>query len=130
MENEDCLAHYGVLGMKWGRRKEKSPSSSKKSSSKSSKQYRKSYEKQMKSRKKNLYKDIAKLSDNELRIRINRMQLERQYSSLLKDQSYAVKRGKNKTDGILKQEVKQVVRKQVKKALNPTPIKSKQKGGK
>lgn len=118
----DHLMHFGVPGMKWGVRKSRSSSSS---SKKSNRQAKKSYNKTIKSRKKSKYEDISTLSDNELRARTNRMQLERQYASLLRDQSYAVKKGKNKTNGILRknggevanESVKKVMKKGVKKAV-------------
>lgn len=59
------LCHYGVLGMKWGKRKAKSTISD---STKKSKKKQK--------------EDISKLSDSELRQRINRIQMEKQYKQL------------------------------------------------
>lgn len=114
--DDNYLSHYGIPGMKWGARKSKSSSgSSKRKRSNSS--YKKEYNKKVKQQKKNKYSDISNLSDQELRNRINRMQMERQYSSLLKDQSHAVRTGKNKTDGILKQEGKNTLKRGVKKAI-------------
>lgn len=72
--SEDFLAHYGVLGMKWGKRKGSSGSSIK--SSKKSKKNPKA----------------STLSDAELRQRINRLQMEKQYKQLTtKDRSTASK---------------------------------------
>lgn len=120
---EDFLSYYGVPGMRWGVKKSKSSSSG--SRKQSSRSYKKSYNKTVKSRKKTKYEDISTLSDQELRSRVNRMQLERQYSSLLKDQAYAVKKGKNKAKGILRknsgevanESVKRVMKKGVRKAV-------------
>lgn len=117
---EDFLIHYGVSGMKWGVRKSKSSSKSRGSKKRSSRSYKKSYNKTIKSRKKTKYEDISTLSDQELRTRVNRMQLEQQYASLLKNQSYAVRRGKNKTDGMIKRSLKNVTENEIKRAIKPT----------
>lgn len=116
VESSDFLIHYGVLGMKWGVRKSKSSSKSGGSKKRSS-SYERSYNKTIKSRKKNKYKDISTMSDNELRSRVNRMQLERQYSSLLKDQAHAVKKGKNKTKNILSRNANEIANETVKKQM-------------
>ena len=56
------LRHYGVLGMKWGkRRSEAELARARKSKGKS---------------------DVADMSDDELRRKVNRLQLEQQYSKL------------------------------------------------
>lgn len=64
MDNE--LSHFGVKGMKWGVRK--SRTSTVESSP----------------RKKLKSKEIKSLSDDELRKRINRIQMEKQYKQLTK----------------------------------------------
>lgn len=66
MPNQSYLAHYGILGMKWGIRRSPEelghPRSRKKYPRKNS--------------------DISQMSDNELNNKINRIQKERQYKTL------------------------------------------------
>lgn len=85
MNNE--LYHYGVLGMKWGRRKAR-PTSSKTS--------RRS--------KKSKNNDLSKMSDAELRQKINRMQMEQQYNNLSKPR---VNAGVKFTQDVLKNAAQQ-----------------------
>ncbi len=59
------LTHYGVLGMKWGKRRGNGASSSTSKTKKTSTQDK-----------------IKKMSDDELRKKINRLQMEKQYSQL------------------------------------------------
>lgn len=74
---EQYLAHYGVLGMKWGVRKDRSSkSSSKRRKSKVSADY-----KEAKTLNK---KGAKKLSNAEMRKVIERLNLERQYKTLNK----------------------------------------------
>lgn len=73
------LVHYGVLGMKWGRRKSKankfSQSSSKRTTTISS--TKKKAKKKVK---------IKELSDADLQKKINRLQMEKRYRDLKKDE--------------------------------------------
>lgn len=64
-QQNDVLCHHGVLGMHWGRHM-----SGRKTSS---------------SGKKSGKKKISEMSDDEIRKRIARMQLEKQYKSLIKE---------------------------------------------
>lgn len=66
------LAHYGVLGMKWGVRKKRVKQSIN--------HHRK--ESRIKKERKNAYKRRRTMSDEELRNRINRLQMEKQYAQL------------------------------------------------
>ena len=70
---DDFLQHYGVLGMKWGKRKARSTSSSNKKP-KSTKNTTTSKPKPKPTQR--------ELSDEELRAVINRMRLEREYADL------------------------------------------------
>lgn len=69
MNNE--LKHYGVLGMKWGKRKAKTVHED----------YARTHSK----------KKVSEMSDVELRNRNNRLQAEQQYKSLTKRTNYAQK---------------------------------------
>lgn len=123
--NTDELYHYGVLGMKWGVRKSHSRSSSDGKVSKH-------LSKQMKSKvqrfkKSKLEPDYKRMSDEELRRAVNRLNLEQQYKQLSGQSKSTdigkriVNRFKNKliddmTD-IAYQGVKKVIQKQVTKMI-------------
>lgn len=98
MDNE--LYHYGILGMKWGIRrfqnkdgsltpKGKSRKKSKKSDIPTHEDYSKVHNK----------KSVKSMSDAELRARLNRLQMERNYNALVGDD---VSKGKSIVNGILK----------------------------
>lgn len=71
--DKNCLAHYGVLGMKWGKRKSRTPSAD----SEKVKAIRK--------------KSVDEMSNQDLRDANNRLQLERQYKDLTKKTSIGKK---------------------------------------
>lgn len=77
--NQSELYHYGVLGMKWGVRKKSAP---RKNSSKISSSNIQSVDKP--SKKKAIAKghNIKEWSDDELRAKINRLELEKKYKDL------------------------------------------------
>lgn len=77
MTKSNELKHYGVLGMRWGIRRDKSSSGG---SRRSSDYFGKSR------------KSIKNMSNNELRSRINRMQLEKQYKSLRSEMYHPARR--------------------------------------
>ena len=71
---DDFLQHYGVLGMKWGHRKARSTSSSNKKPKNTAITKPKQTPKPKQTQR--------ELSDEELRVVINRMRLEREYADL------------------------------------------------
>lgn len=98
MTNE-IIYHHGVKGMKWGQRKaERKEYKQKKKQNPSAK---KAYNKKTRRRQKTKYTDIQSMSTKDLQERVNRMNLERQYASLLKTQSKAVAKGKVDTKNLL-----------------------------
>ena len=76
--SDDYLAHYGVLGMKWGVRKDKAKGDLRK---------RKSTPIHDDYKKAHSGKSVKSMSDSELRSVNNRLQMERQYSELTRKTS-------------------------------------------
>lgn len=86
------LYHYGILGMKWGIRRtpEQLARARKKSSNKNiHEDYKKAHDN----------KSVKEMSDAELRARVNRLNMEQQYSKMNPN---TVQKGKNFTSNALK----------------------------
>ncbi len=96
----DELYHYGVLGMKWGRRKASSSSDSSSSSQRKRKKEK-----------------VSNLSDEELKKRINRLNLEKQYKDLTKKEDKKVSDGRKLVKGIVNKSVSKVVQPELEKLL-------------
>lgn len=78
MENRE-LAHYGILGMKWGVRRTPAQLARARGKTKSEKETKQTVSKKQSSPQK---KSISELSDEELRSKINRLDLEKRYQDL------------------------------------------------
>ncbi len=96
--NSSVLTHHGILGQKWGVRRtpaqlgrSKNSSGKKTASDDSHDDYKKAHS----------GKSVKTMSDAELRSKLNRLQMERQYSQLSKSD---VNRGKKYLDTVIKAE--------------------------
>lgn len=131
-ENE--LYHYGVLGMKWGVRKDRTRGGFGKKKKKTKlvlespfSQKKRQAEERTKAQESadaaKGVKKISDMSDDELRSLINRMQLERQYKDLLpkqkaKGKSWAKQFLAKNAEYVLTQAVQRTADRAIKKALD------------
>lgn len=92
--NRNELYHFGIKGMRWGVRKDRSGGMSKRQTRKAIKQRRKEIERMQ--RQRYVDTDITKMSDNELRNLNNRIQMENTYKSGI--QPRTTKFGKSMVD--------------------------------
>lgn len=101
------LEHYGVPGMKWGRRKARPTSGGRRSRSQ---KLRKGHAQQSRNKKVN----VQNMSDKELRQRINRMQMEVQYKKLSTSKGGV----NNFVSGILKDVARETVKNRISTGIN------------
>ena len=106
-QNGAYLIHHGILGMKWGVRRNGSTISS-------SKSVRKVSTGKTSSKKENQQSAVKKMSDAELRQKINRMQMEKQYNQLTKTE---ISTGKKFVSDILTNAAKQTATNYVSKYM-------------
>ena len=99
--SDNFLEHYGIKGMKWGVRKRSSSSSRSSADS--------------------VAKKAAKLSDVELRARVNRLNMEKQYVKLIAEKNQkpptAIDRGAKYVGNIVKNNADYAVRRGTKNVV-------------
>lgn len=103
----DVLVHYGILGMKWGVRRSPGQLSR-------SRGHKKSDDEHEDYKKVHARKSTKTMSDAELKNRINRLQMERQYKQLTSKETSA---GKKFVNDVLRESAKNVASKYVSKGI-------------
>lgn len=99
----DIIQHYGVPGMKWGRRKSSGINSSKSSRSKVQKEVNRAHKAAIKKAKDQKKHPEKGMTDDELKKSLNRLNMEKQYRQLTKDLNpTTVDVGKRYTSNIMK----------------------------
>lgn len=101
---QNYLIHYGVLGMKWGVRKDRN----KGGILRRKKRVATAYDDD---------NDLTQITDAELRARINRLQMERQYLQLTTKETSL---GKKMVQEVLKEIGKEYIRTAIKGGINKT----------
>lgn len=107
----DTLYHYGILGMKWGKRKGSSGSSSSKKKSSSTENQSEDHKKKTTLKKKR----ISEMSNSELKDLNNRLQLEKQYKDLTRAE---ISPGKKFVTDVLTNAAKQTASQYVSKYMS------------
>ena len=109
---EECLTHYGVKGMKWGVRR-KRPTSGKSTTAGKSKisvgdKLKSAYQNRKKKnaakskvKETSKKKTLSEMSDDELNAMVKRMNLEKQYKDLLRQNQPQKSRGRQTVENIL-----------------------------
>lgn len=108
VSSEDIIEHYGVLGQKWGVRKsldktgrkqyaKKATEAKVEKSKKKVSVLKQAVKKAKEIKTDSKPKSVHELSDSELRERINRLNMEKQYSDLMKSQVSALNPPKQKS---------------------------------
>lgn len=87
MDNNKYLQHHGVKGMKWGVRRNLSKLDNKKIGSKKTEDSKNLKQKVNQTAPKSKQRSIKEMSDDEIRSKINRLTLEKDYKRLLSETS-------------------------------------------
>ena len=81
-EIQDYLEHYGVLGMKWGKRKDTSRGSSSKTRESKKKKKPQNLSREASIARKLKEKKVEEMTNEEIRTLVNRMRLEQDYKTI------------------------------------------------
>lgn len=118
--DDEFLAHYGVLGMRWGVRRDR------RTLARASKVKEKKATKLIQKKNKKLTKKVksSKLTDAQLREKINRLQMEQQYKKLTESK---ISKGTKAAGKLLGDIGKEVVKENIKSELSPAAKRLKKK---